>query len=158
MASFLDVHLEQIAQIVERRRRRPKMTLLLDRCRLRVALCDDQPAQVRAIFAGHFLPRGLALVRAEVDFAVRFAGIQKNAPPILRHLHEIEMRPAFVIDADRGSQIDVVIARAMRAHIVPPVEERGLPMLERALQHAVLAEADVVRDLFAVVDVHDDLK
>jgi len=44
MAAFLDVHLEDVAQIVERRAGAPEMTLLLDGRRLRVALRDDQAA------------------------------------------------------------------------------------------------------------------
>ncbi len=47
MAAFLDVDLEEVAQIVERRAGEPEMPLLLDGCRLGVALRDDQPPQVR---------------------------------------------------------------------------------------------------------------
>src|SRR5687768_2733339 len=69
MPAFLDVHLEQVAQVVERRTGEPEQALLLDRSRLRVALGDDDPAQIAAILAWHFLPCRLALVRAESDGA-----------------------------------------------------------------------------------------
>ena len=45
------------------------MPLLLDRRGLGVALRDDDAAQVRAMLAGHVLPRRLALVLAEVHLA-----------------------------------------------------------------------------------------
>jgi hypothetical protein len=43
MAAFLDVHLEQVAQIVEARTALAEPPLLLDARRLGVALRDDQP-------------------------------------------------------------------------------------------------------------------
>ena len=45
MAAFLDVHLEQVAHVVERGRRLAEVALLFHRRRLGVALDDDQPAQ-----------------------------------------------------------------------------------------------------------------
>ena len=155
MTALFDVHLKEIPQVVERRRGEPEMTLLLDRRGLRVALCHDEPAQVCAMLPGHFLPRRVPLVCAEVDLAIGLGGIQEDAPAIVGHPDEIEMRPALGIDADRGTQVDLVIVRAFGPHLAPPVQERGLPLLERALEHAVLGEADVVRDLFTVVDVHE---
>ena len=71
VAAFLDVDLEQVAQVVLRRRGQAEVALLLDRCRLGVALRDDDAAQVGAVLAGHVLPGRLALVVAEVDLAVR---------------------------------------------------------------------------------------
>src|SRR5206468_6570590 len=132
-----------------RRRGAAEMALLLDRRRLGISLRHDQSTQICAMLARHLLPRWLALVRAEIDLALGLERIQKNSPPILRHLDEVEVRPAFVIDTNRGAQVDVVEARAVGTHLAPPIEERRLPMLERALQHAVIAQADVVRDLFA---------
>jgi hypothetical protein len=67
MAAFLDVHLEQVAHVVERRRGLAEMALLLDRRRLGVALDHDQAAQHGAVLARHFLPGRLALVLAEGD-------------------------------------------------------------------------------------------
>ena len=69
VASFLDVHLEQVAKVVHRWRRAPEMTLLLHRRRLGVALRDDDPSQVRAMLARHLLPRPFALVLAEVHLS-----------------------------------------------------------------------------------------
>ena len=77
MAALLDVDLEQVAQVVQRRRGEPEQALLLDRRRLGVALRDDDAAQVGAVLAGHLLPRRLAHVVAEVDLAVRVAGLRK---------------------------------------------------------------------------------
>ncbi len=152
--AFLDVHLEEIAQVVQRRAGEPEVALLLDRCRLGVALRDDQAAQVGPMLARHFLPRRLALARAEVHLASGFRGIEEDAPAVLRHLHVVEVRPALGIHADRGAQVHVDVAGAFRAHVGPPVLELGLPVLERALQRAVAREIDVVRNLFGVIDAH----
>jgi hypothetical protein len=59
MAAFLDIDLEQVAQIVERGRGLAEMALLLDRGRLGVALDHDQAAQHGAMLARDFLPRRL---------------------------------------------------------------------------------------------------
>src|SRR6185437_3526804 len=69
VAALLHVDLEEVAHVVEARRRRAEKALLLDRGGLGVALHDDEPAQKRAVLAGHFLPRGLALVASERDRA-----------------------------------------------------------------------------------------
>jgi hypothetical protein len=53
------------------------VALLLDRRGLGVALRDDEAAEVRAVLAGDFLPRRLALVRAEVDLASGLGGCRK---------------------------------------------------------------------------------
>ena len=50
--------------------RSTQMPLLLDRSRLRIALRDDNAAQVRAMLARHILPRSLALVLTEMNLAV----------------------------------------------------------------------------------------
>ncbi len=64
------------------------------------------------------------------------------------------MRPALRLDADRGAQVDVGGARVLGAHVAPPVQEFGLPVLERALQRLVARKLHVVRNLFVVVDAH----
>ncbi len=62
MAAFLDIDLEEVAQVVERGRALAEQALLLDRCGLGVALRHDQAAERRAQFARHILPGRLALV------------------------------------------------------------------------------------------------
>ena len=69
VAAFLDIDLEQVAHVVERGRGLAEIALLLDRGRLGVALDHDQAAQHGAVFARHFLPGVLALVRAERNLA-----------------------------------------------------------------------------------------
>ncbi len=64
--AFFDVDLEQVAQVVQRRRSQSEMALLLDRRRFGVALRDDDAAQIGAMLARHVLPHRLALVIAEV--------------------------------------------------------------------------------------------
>ena len=98
VAAFLDVDLEQVAQVVERRTGEAEVALLLDRRRLGITLGDDQPAQVRPVLAWDFLPRGLALVRTEVDLATLLNRRQEDAPAVVGHLHVIEVRPAFGLD------------------------------------------------------------
>ena len=77
MAAFLDIHLEQVAQVVERGRGGAEMALLLDRGGFGVALDDQQAAQHGAIFARHLLPGRLALVRAERDGAALDRGASR---------------------------------------------------------------------------------
>ncbi len=152
VAAFLDVDLEQVAQVVERGAGKAQVALLLDRSRLGVALGDDDAAQRRAVFAGHVLPGGLAPVGAEVDLAACLGGGEENAPAVVRHPHVVEVRPALGLDADRGAQVHVHRLRLFGAHFAPPLEVPRLPVLERALQRPVARQVDVVRDALVVVD------
>ena len=77
MAALLDVDLEQIAHVVERRRGLAEVALLLDRRRLGIALDHDQPAEHGAVFAGHVLPDRLAQVIAERDLTVFLGGASR---------------------------------------------------------------------------------
>jgi hypothetical protein len=70
VAALFDVHLVEVAQVVERGARPPEQTLLLDARGLGVALRHDDAAEGAAVLAGHVVPHGLALVRAEADGAV----------------------------------------------------------------------------------------
>ena len=80
VAAFLDVHLEQVAQVVEARAALPEPALLLDARRLGVALRHDQPAQLVAELARHFLPHRLAEEIAEADRADRATGSARKMP------------------------------------------------------------------------------
>ena len=80
MAAFFDVHLKQIAQVVQRGRGVAQHALLLDRGRLGVALGDDQPPQRGAIFAGNLLPHFLPEAVAEADPAVRDRARPERCP------------------------------------------------------------------------------
>ena len=153
MAAFFDVHLEDVAQVVERRTRHAEHALLLDRRRLGVALGHNQPPEQRPEFAGHVRPRRLTEIRAEIHFPVGRRRDQKDAPAILGHLHVIELRPPFRLHADRGAQVDVVVVALGRPHVVPPAHVRRLPVLERTLKDAITAEINVVRDAIDVIDV-----
>ena len=158
VAAFLDVDLEEVAKIVKRRAGETEMALLLDRSRLGIALRDDQTPQVRPVFARDFLPRRLAFVCTEIHLAPRFGRREKDAPAVVRHLHVIEMRPAFRLDADRGAEVDVRRARPLGPHVGPPVLEFRLPVLQRALQRQVARKLHVVGDLVAVIDSHCTLR
>ena len=153
VAALFDVDLEEIAHVVERRRGLAEMALLLDGSGFGVALDDDQAAQHGAIFAGHFLPRRLALVLAEIHLPSLFLRRKQHAPAIFRHAHVIELRPAFRIDTDRGAQIDKQFLKTFRTHVVPPIEIAGMPAFERLQHLAVAGQIDVVRDFRRVVDV-----
>ena len=67
VTAFLDVHLKEVAQVVHARAALAEQPLLLDAGRLGVALRDDQPAQLVAELARHFLPDRLAEEIAEAD-------------------------------------------------------------------------------------------
>src|SRR5262249_25599193 len=90
----------------------------------------------------------LAVEIAEPVGPAVLLGLEEDAPAILGHLDVVEVRPAFGLDGDGGAQVDVALLPADRAHLLPPVDEVGLPRLERALQPLVAGEVDVVRDLF----------
>ena len=122
VAALLDVHLEDVAQVVERGRGIPEMPLLLDRCGLGIALNHHQPAQHGAVFAGNFLPSRLAQMMSERNLAGLLLRSEQDAPAVIRHLHIIEFGPALRIDRDRGAQIDKRLLKALRAHGLPPIE------------------------------------
>ena len=126
VAALLDVHLEQVAQVVERRRGVAEQALLLDRGGLGVALGDDQAAQRRAILARHLLPGRLADVVAEADRAVRLARRRGRCPSGSRaSARSRRCAQPSASTRRRGAQIDVVGLEVARAHLVPPVEERA---------------------------------
>ena len=152
VAALLDVDLEQVAQVVQARRRRAQVALLFDGRRLGVALHDDQPAQVGAMLAGDFLPHRLAEVVAEGDPPVRLGLGEEDPPSIVGHLDVVEVRPAFLADVDRRPQVHVVVLEGDRAELLPPLDELRLPRLQGALQPAVAGEVDVVGDLGFDVD------
>ena len=128
------------------------MTLLLDRGRFGVALDDDQPAQHRAVFARHFLPGRLALMRAEADPAVLDRRREQNAPAVLRHSDIAEFGPALGLDTDRGAQIDEIGLETLGAALLPPLEAPRMPAFERPTQPRVGVEADIVRNEAVVID------
>src|SRR5262249_12949543 len=107
--------------------------------------------------ARHFLPGRLALVVAEGDLPVGIAAGEEDAPAIVGHFHVAEVGPAVGVGGNGGAQIDVEAGRAVGAHLLPPVEEAWLPVLERAVQAAVARQVDVVGDALAVVDGHECL-
>jgi len=152
VAAFLDVDLEQIAQVVERRAGRAEVALLLDRGGLGVSLGDDEAAQDPAVFPRDVLPGRRAQVVAEADGAPGLGLGEEQAPPVVGHLDVVELRPALGVHAHGGAQVDVLLLEAGRAHAHPPFEELRVPLLERALEPTVLAQAHVVRDALAVVD------
>src|ERR1700730_16164332 len=98
MAAFLHVDLEQVAHVVERRRRLAQMALLLDGGRLGLALDHHESAQHGAIFAWYILPDRLTEMAAERNRAVLLLRRQQNAPAIFRHLHIVEFCPALRVD------------------------------------------------------------
>ena len=149
VAALFDVHLEQVAQIVEARAALAEPPLLLDAGRLGVALRDDQPPQLIAELAGHFLPHRLAEEIAEPDAAIVDGIREEDAPPVLGQLHVLEVRPAGGIDADRGPHVHlVVVLKALRPHVAPPLDVLRLPVFERALQALVARQTDVVGNFF----------
>src|SRR5206468_11602779 len=87
-------------------------------------------------------------------FAVGGAWLEGGGPSVGADLYGVEMGPALRVGAWGGGQVDLEPARFLRADVVPPLDEVRLPLLERALQRAVVGEVDVVRDLLAVVDAH----
>src|SRR5256885_13288591 len=59
----------------------------------------DQALQVGPVLAGHLLPGRLALVLAERDGATGVALGEEDPPPVVRHVHVVEVRPSVPADA-----------------------------------------------------------
>jgi hypothetical protein len=152
VAAFLDVDLEEIPQVVERRAGVPEQALLLDRGGLGIALRDDEAAQRRAVLARYLLPYRLPHLVAEADRAVRLRVGKEDAPAVVGHLHRAVVRPALRVDRGRGAQVHLRRLEVARPHLAPPLQEMRLPVLERALQRAVADQVDVVGDLVGIVD------
>ena len=149
MTAFLDVDLEQVAEVVQARAAVAEPPLLLDARRLSVPLGDHETTELIAELAGHLLPDGLAQKVAEPDPAIVHGIGEEDAPPIFRQLHVLEVRPARWIHADRRPHVHlVVVLESLRAHVAPPLDVLRLPVLERTLKALVARQADVVRDLF----------
>src|SRR6266849_1075297 len=150
--ALLDVDLEDVAQVVERGAGAAEMPLLLDGRRLRVALGDDEAAEGAAILARHLLPGGLALVIAEVDLPTRLRLGQEDAPAVLGHPDIVELRPALGVHAHGRAEVGLLGLEAERSHVLPPLEELRLPVLEGPLEPPVLVQADVVGDKRRIVN------
>ena len=109
---------------------------------------DDDASQRVAKLAGNFLVSRAAVVVAETDFCIGLRRLEKDAPAIVRHLHVIEMGPAFGADVDSGAQPDIFFLKAVGAHLAPPVEVVWQPLLECPLKFLVLRKIYVVRNAF----------
>ena len=123
MAALLDVHLEQVAEVVDARAPLPQPPLLLDARRLGVPLRHDQAPQLVPELARHFLPDRLPQEIAKSDPAIVDRIGEENAPAVLGQLHVLEVRPSGWIDADRRAHVDLVIVlEPLRAHVLPPLD------------------------------------
>ena len=104
VATLLDVHLEQVAHVVEARRGEAEMALLLDRRGFGIALHDDETTQLGPMLARHLVPHRLTLAITERDASIGLGIGEEDAPAVIRHLHVVEVRPALLADRDRGAQ------------------------------------------------------
>ena len=152
--ALFDVHLEQVAHVVQRRGGVAQQPLLLDARGLGVGLGDDDAPQHAAQLARHVLPRRLAVEIAAGHDAVRVRLGQEDAPPVVGHLHVVEVRPALGVHRDGGAQVDVLGLEALGAHLAPPRLVVGQPGLQSAQQLGILRQVDVVRDLLVQLDAH----
>src|SRR5580700_2967188 len=150
MTALLDIDLEEIAQVVEARRRESEKPLLLHRRGFRIALDDEQALQLGAIFARDLLPRRRPHVLTKGNATVGITVGQEDAPPILLERDVAEMRPAVAVGADGGAEVHVA-RDEIRAEVPPPLHEARLPGLERSLQAAVAAQIDVVGNAICVI-------
>src|SRR6476620_7168001 len=106
MSTFLDIYLEEIAQVVKRWTRFAELSLLLNRRRFGIALSDDDATQCIAKLTWHFLVSGTTVVIAEPHFGIGLRRLKKDAPPVIRHLHVIEVRPPFGAYVDSSAKPD----------------------------------------------------
>jgi hypothetical protein len=151
-SALLDVDLEEISEVVERRAGLAEPALLLDRRRLRVALRDDDAAQGVAELARHLLVGGRSVVVAEADARVRVGRLQEDAPAVLRHLDVVEVRPPVGGHVNGGAEPDLLVLKPLRPHLAPPVKVVRQPLLQSPLEALVAREVDVVR--YPLVKLH----
>ena len=128
--------------------------LLFDRCRLGIALRDDDATELRAQFTGYLLPCRFAIVVAEPNPAISNRVGKKDAPAVIGHLDVAVAGPALRVDANRSAQVDVVRTEIAWSLLLPPGQKPRLPVLERPLQLAVVGKVDIIRNLFTVIDTH----
>jgi hypothetical protein len=155
VARLLDVHLKQVAHVVQRRRRERQPALLLHRAGFGVALGHDQATQLVAMFARDFFPTLVADVVAEMDLAFPLHRRQEYPPAIFRHAHVVVHGPARRVDAHGGAQVDLALLVRDRSLVAPPFEEARVPALEGAQELLVLLQVDVVR--YQLLVVHQTL-
>src|SRR5258708_40240744 len=98
----------------------------------------------------HWLPRVLAEGNSAISFGIR----EEDAPSVVGHLHVSKCRPALRVGRGRGAQINIATLKTLRAHLAPPIEEAGLPGLERALEPAIIGEIHVVGNSLGIIDRH----
>src|SRR5262245_39887592 len=128
------------------------MALLLHRCRLGVALRDDQPAERAAILARDILPGRKAFVIAESDDPFRLGLCEEDAPPILGHSHVVELGPSLSVDADGRTQIHILGLEPLGPQVVPPFGKARVPRQERTLGPTILRQVDVFRNPLEIID------
>src|SRR5262249_38333552 len=128
--------------------------LLLDGGWFGIALRDDQAAQRGAMLTGNLLPDRLAIIVAKANTAIFFWIGKKNSPTIVRHADVAKRSPALGVHADCGAQINIRSVEIAGAEAMPPIQELRLPVLERPLQRAVRAQADVVGDAVLIIRFH----
>src|SRR5579872_2370245 len=98
MPAFLDVDLEKIAQVIQRRTGFAEIALLLDRCGFGIALRHDEASQHPSMLARNFAPNRFTLVLAESDATIGLRRGQKNSPSIVGHFEIAESRPSLRVD------------------------------------------------------------
>ena len=130
-----------------------ELPLLFDRSRFGISLSDDDSAQRISKLAGHFLISWVPVVVAKTNLRVGLCRFEKDAPAIFRHLHVIEMRPAFRADIHRSAQPDIFFLKSFGSHVVPPTEKVRQPLFQSTLQTLVFGKIHVVRNAF--VKIHD---
>src|ERR1700723_759773 len=106
------------------------------------------------MLAGDLLPGWLAEIIAESDAAIVLWVREKNSPAIFRHADVAESSPAFCIHRNCGAQVDIGGLKIGGPEILPPAHEFRLPVLEGALQNAIRAEFDVIRNAILIVQRH----
>jgi len=79
-------------------------------------------------------------------------GGEQNPPSVLGHLYVVELRPAVLLDADRGAEKHLGRLESLGTHRLPPVDVTGMPRFEGPAQLWVVGQADGVGDQGVIVD------
>ncbi len=77
VTALFDVDLEEVAQVVERRRGLAELALLLDARRLGVGLRHDDAAEDAAELAGHLVPSLLPALSPKLTVRSPLRGVRK---------------------------------------------------------------------------------
>src|SRR6266496_2406085 len=152
MASLFYVHLKQIAEIVQRGTSLSQTPLLLYRRRFRISLGNNDAPQSITKLTRYFLISRFSTVITEADLRIWVGRFEKNSPTIFGHFHIVEVGPTVGFNTDCGAQVNILVLKTFRSHLLPPFKVIRQPLFQRAQKFLVLGKIYIIR--YAFVQFH----